>query len=239
MEGPIELPLDCDSVVGIDLGLCTLATLSDGSSVANPRFARRADRALRRAHRVLSRKGRGSANRRKARRRLARRYQRVANQRQDLVHQLTTAWVRRYAGVCVEDLSVKGLSRTRLARSVLDAAFGSIRRTLEWKCNRHRVYFRAVDRFAPTTKTCSACLAPAPELALGDRTWACRGCGVVHDRDLNASRNIKRLGYESFRSFESQHQIAAGHTEIENARGGSVSPPDRVATAIEARIPAQ
>ena len=119
--------------VGVDLGLKDLFVLSDGERVPAPRFARRADRRLRRAQKDLSRKKPGSRRREKAKRRVAKVHRKVSNQRSDFLHKLTTGLTRNYDLICVEDLSVKGLAKTKLSRSVLDAAFGEFVRQVEYK----------------------------------------------------------------------------------------------------------
>ncbi|MFF0170734.1 RNA-guided endonuclease InsQ/TnpB family protein [Streptomyces prasinus] len=194
--------------VGIDLGLSTYAVLSDGKTIDNPRFLRRAERKLRKAQQNLSRKAKGSANRAKARIRLARAHARVADARKDWCHQTASRLLRENQAVYLEDLAVSGLARTRLAKSVHDAAWGMFRRVLEEKAARHGRHVGAVSRWLPSSQTCSVCWVVDGKKPLRVRTWTCGGCGTVHDRDLNASRVI----------------LAAGQAERLNAPGGPVSP---------------
>jgi putative transposase len=202
--------------VGVDLGLKDLFVLSDGERVPAPRFARRAERRLGRVQKGLSRKKPGSRRREKAKRRVARVHRKVSNQRSDFLHKLTTDLTRKYDCICVEDLNTKGLAKTKLSRSVLDAAFGEFVRQVEYKATWSFKHSVRVGRFFPSTKLCSECGALNPNLRLVDRTWLCSSCGTQHDRDLNASRNILAEG---------MRVLAAGQTESQNARGEPVSLP--------------
>jgi putative transposase len=193
--------------VGIDLGLTTFAVLSNGKTIASPRFLRQAERRLKKAQRDLSRKETGSANRAKARVRVARAHARVADTRRDWAHKHSTAIIRENQAVYVEDLSITGLARTRLAKSVHDAGWGMFTRLLEGKAARYGRSFVRVDRWFPSTRLCSACGAVGDKKPLHVREWTCT-CGVTHDRDLNAAINI----------------LAAGRAERLNACGGTVSP---------------
>ena len=193
--------------IGIDLGLTHFAVLSDGRKIGNRRFLRRAERRLRKAQQALSRKAKGSNNRAKAVVKVARAHARVADARRDFAHQLSTRIVRENQAVMVEDLAVKGLARTRLAKSVHDAGWGQFTQMLTYKAARHGRTLVKVDRWFPSSKLCSACGAVAESMPLNVRSWACP-CGAVHDRDVNAAKNI----------------LAAGRAERLNACGGTVRP---------------
>jgi len=182
-----------DSEVGIDLGLTTFAVLSDGKTIDSPKFLRRAERTLRKAQQTLSRKRKGSANRAKARIAVARAHARVRDARSDWAHKHTTAIIRDNQAVYVEDLCVTGLARTWLAKSVHDAGWGLFTRLLEQKAARYGRTFGKVDRFFPSSRTCSACGVVDGPKPLHVRVWTCR-CGVTHDRDLNAAKNILAAG---------------------------------------------
>jgi putative transposase len=201
--------------VGVDLGLKELFVLSDGERVPAPRFARKAARKLRGAQKDLSRKQPGSRRREKAKRRVARVHRKVSNQRSDFLHKLTTDLTRVYDCVCVEDLSAKGLAKTKLSRSVLDAAFGEFVRQVQYKATWSFKRSMRVGRYFASTKICSECGTVNSKLTLSDRTWRC-GCGTQHDRDLNAAKNILAEG---------MRLVAAGQTETLNARGEPVSLP--------------
>jgi putative transposase len=179
--------------VGIDLGLTRFAVLSDGTTITSPKFLRRAERKLRTAQRNLSRKQRGSVNRAKARIRVARAHARVRDARLDWAHQHSMAIIRDNQAVYVEDLCVTGLARTRLAKSVHDAGWGLFTRLLAEKAARYGRTFGKIDRFFPSSQLCSTCGVVDGPKPLHVRAWTCR-CGTVHDRDLNAARNILAAG---------------------------------------------
>ena len=194
--------------VGVDLGIKTLATLSDGTIIPNPRALNTRLKALRKAQQALSRKTKGSARRRKAQERVARLHARVADVRADAINKATTMIARTYSTVCIEDLNVAGMVRNhRLAKAVSDAAFGEFRRQLEYKTARTGAALHVIDRWYPSSKTCSGCGRVKAKLSLSERVYRCDGCGLVMDRDLNAAVNIK---------------VAGSAPETINARGGTV-----------------
>ena len=182
-------------VVGVDLGVKSLATLSDGMVVPNPRALNAKLRTLRKAQQSLSRKVKGSARREKAKERVARLYARVADVRADAVHKATTMIASNYSVVCVEDLNVAGMVKNHhLARSVSDAALGEFRRQLEYKTERSGAVLHVVDRWYPSSKTCSNCGTVKAKLPLSERVFHCDACGLSIDRDLNATINIRVAG---------------------------------------------
>jgi len=222
-------PVNPENVVGMDAGLGDYLVLSNGAKpVAAPQFYRKAQKKLRRAQRVVSRRKPGSNRKATARNRVARVHQRTANQRQDFLHKQSTDLINRFDGICIEDLCIKGLAKTKLAKSFFDAAHGEFRRQLTYKAVWNRKRLIAVGRFYPSTKTCSACGAINDNLTLADRRWTCPVCGVVHDRDLNAAINLKGEGLRL---------LAVGHTDNPNARGVCVRPGASRATDAEPRIP--
>jgi putative transposase len=204
--------------VGVDVGLKSLAVCSTGETVANPRWYRTQTRKLRRAQKALSRKLRGSRNRGRAHLVVARLHQKIKNQRADFLHKLSTELVRHHDLVSIEDLSIRGLAKTKLAKSVLDAGWGMFRDMLEYKADRNDTHVVAIGRFFASSKTCGACGRVNADLTLADRVWTC-ACGVRHDRDLNAARNID---HEGLRLVELR--VAAGDAETQNACGDPVSP---------------
>ncbi|HEX5495000.1 MAG TPA: RNA-guided endonuclease TnpB family protein [Mycobacteriales bacterium] len=206
-------PVDAD--VGIDLGLKHFAVLSNGRKVDNARYLRNAERRLRRAQQTLCRKAKGSANRAKARIRVARLHARVRDTRRDFHHKLSTTLIRENQAVYVEDLAVAGLARTRLAKSVHDAGWAGFLGMLEYKAVRHGRTFTRISRWFPSSKQCSHCHTVVDSLPLTIREWTCPGCGTVHDRDLNASTTIRAEG---------RRIVAAGRAETKNACGGTVRP---------------
>jgi|SRR6266566_818563 putative transposase len=181
-----------EPVIGIDLGLSHFAVLSNGRKIASPRFLRRAEKKLRRAQRSLSRKQEGSRNQKRARGRVARVHAQVTDARREFHHQLSTALIRENQAVAVEDLAVKGLGRTHMAKSIYDAGWSAFVRMLEYKAQRYERSFYRIGRFEPTTQVCSSCGAKDGPKGLGIRTWQCRRCGVWLDRDINAAVNVAR-----------------------------------------------
>jgi len=179
-------------VLGIDLGLTHFAVLSDGRKIASPQFLRRAEKKLKRRQRDLSRKQKGSRNRDKARVKVARAHARVADARRDFHHQLSTALIRENQAVAVEDLAVKALGRTRLAKSVYDAGWASFVHMLEYKARLHSRRFHRIGRFEPTSQVCSMCGIKDGSKPLHVRIWRCAGCGAWLDRDVNAAVNVAK-----------------------------------------------
>ncbi|MFD6415322.1 RNA-guided endonuclease InsQ/TnpB family protein [Streptomyces sp. NPDC060194] len=178
--------------VGIDLGLGHFAVLSDGTKVDSPRFLRRAEKSLKKAQCALSRKEKGSSNRNKARIKVARAHARVADARREFHHRLSTKLIRENQAVAVEDLAVKGLARTRLAKSVHDAGWSAFVTMLEYKAARYGRTFIRIGRFEPTSQVCSRCGVKDGPKPLNVRVWTCSACGAVLDRDINAAVNVAK-----------------------------------------------
>lgn len=188
---PEYLP-ETDSLVGVDLGLGHFAVLSNGTKIDSPRFLRRAEKRLKRTQRALSRKEKGSGNREKARLRVARAHARVADARREFHHQLSTKLISDNQAVAVEDLAVKGLARTRLAKSVHDAGWSVFVAMLEYKAAKNGRAFHRIGRFEPTSQVCSACGVKDGPKPLHVRVRTCGGCGTVLDRDINAAVNVAK-----------------------------------------------
>ncbi|WP_149824073.1 RNA-guided endonuclease InsQ/TnpB family protein [Streptomyces tailanensis] len=191
---------ETDRITGIDLGLTLpqtpsggtpIAVLSDGTKIDSPRFLRRAEKKLKKAQKELSRKQKGSKNRAKARLKVARAHAKVADARREFHHQLSTKLISENQGIAVEDLSVSGLARTKLAKSVHDAGWASFVNMLEYKAARYGRTLVRIGRFTPTSQTCSTCGAVDGPKPLNVREWTCTACGTVHDRDTNAAINVK------------------------------------------------
>ena len=179
------------SAVGVDLGIKTLATLSDGATFSNPRAAKHAQKRLRRLERQKSRRKKGSKNRQKTCRKLAKQHARAAYIRRDAAHKLTSHLVKNHALVAIEDLHVSGMLKNhKLAQAVSDSNFGEIRRQLTYKATIYGTHLVVIDRFYSSSKTCSGCGYIKDELALQERTYTCESCGMVLDRDVNAARNL-------------------------------------------------
>lgn len=182
------------AAVGLDAGITSLVTLSTGEKVTNPRHERRDRTRLVKAQRELSRKAKGSNNRAKARAKVARVHARVADRRRDFLHKLSTRLVRENQTVVIEDLTVRNLLKSgNLARAISDAAWTDLRMMLEYKCAWYGRELIVIDRWFPSSKMCGNCGTVAPKLPLNVREWRC-DCGTVHDRDMNAARNILAAG---------------------------------------------
>jgi putative transposase len=195
VEEAIEQHLDTGAAVGIDAGITSLVTLSTGEKIVNPRHERRDRARLAKAQRKLSRKQKGSANREKAQRKLARVHARIADRRHDFLHKLSTRLVRENQAVVIEDLSVRNMVRNHsLARAISDAAWGDLRSMLEYKCDWYGRELVVIDRWYPSSKTCSGCGHLTARMPLGVREWNCGNCGARHDRDVNAAKNILAAG---------------------------------------------
>ncbi|MFF2352226.1 RNA-guided endonuclease InsQ/TnpB family protein [Kitasatospora sp. NPDC058115] len=178
--------------VGIDLGLTHFVVLSNGTKIDSPKALRRAEKKLKRAQQALSRKAKGSKNREKARAKVARAHARVADQRREFHHQLSTRLVRENQAIAMEDLAVKGLARTRMAKSIHDAGWSAFVAMLEYKATRYGRAFLRIGRFEPTSQVCSHCGVKDGAKPLHVREWMCRACGTVLDRDVNAAVNVAK-----------------------------------------------
>lgn len=194
--------------VGIDLGVKTLATLSDGTIVPNPHSLAADEQRLKRAQKALSRKTKGSKRRAKARERVARIHARIANRRSDALNKLTTRLAQTYSDICIEDLNIAGMVKNHhLAKAVQNASFYELRHQLEYKTAKTGARLHVIDRWYPSSKTCSNCGSVKAKLSLTERTYTCGNCGLTIDRDLNAAINI---------------MVAGSAPETLNAHGGTV-----------------
>jgi putative transposase len=186
------------AVGGVDLGIKALATLSDGTVIEGPKALRKTLKTLRRRSRAHSRKAKGSANRRKSARKLARLHARIANVRQDALHKATTEIVRRFTVIGIEDLNVRGMMANHcLALAIADIGAFEFRRQIEYKAPMNNARVAVANRWFPSSRLCSDCGHLHAGLTLADREWICDGCGVVHDRDGNASLNLKNFAASS------------------------------------------
>lgn len=183
--------------VGIDLGLKSFATLSDGVVIDNIKFFREKQSEIAKIQRHLSRKNKGSNRHRKNKIKIARLYNKIANRRNNFLHNVTTSLVNNYDVICIEDLNVSGmLSNHKLAKAISDTSFSMFRSMLEYKCNWYGKELVVIDRFYPSSKTCSKCGWKKEDLTLSDRVFKCENCGIEIDRDLNAAINIQRVGVD-------------------------------------------
>ncbi|MDH6281466.1 RNA-guided endonuclease InsQ/TnpB family protein [Prescottella agglutinans] len=196
--------------VGVDLGVEDFAVLSNGERIGNPHHMTRHERGVRRHQKRLARMQKGSNNRAKQREKLARKHSRIRDARRDFLHKTSTALVKRYDTIAVEDLNVSGMIRNRrLAKSISESGWAEFRSMIAYKAERAGRQLVVIDRWYPSSKTCSVCKHVLATLPLGTRHWTCPSCGTWHDRDHNAAKNIL---------------VAAGLAETQNACGGDVRP---------------
>jgi putative transposase len=179
----------------VDLGVKDFAVTSDGEKIAGARRLAKRERNLARYQRRMARKQPGSNNRAKAKAKVARAYRKVAASRADFLHKTSTRLVRDHDVIVIEDLAVKNVVRNRrLAKAISDCGWGEFRRQLEYKAAKYGRHLIVIDRWYPSSKTCSACGHLLAELSLSTRAWCCPACRTLHDRDINAAKNILAAG---------------------------------------------
>lgn len=184
--------------VGVELGVSTLATLSTGEAIAGPKAHKALLSRLQRLSRSLSRKVKGSENRKKAKAKLARLHARISNIRSDSLHQLTSDLTSKFSLIDIEDLNVRGMMKNRhLSRAIADMGFFEFRRQLEYKTARRGGIVAVADRWYPSSKTCSCCGHKLTVLLLSMRNWTCPTCNAHHDRDVNAAINLRNMAVSS------------------------------------------
>jgi putative transposase len=194
-EATIEILTLSDKEVGIDLGLKKFAILSNDEVIENPKYYVKAQKKLARLQRAHSKKKKGSKNREKARLKLARQHEKVANQRQDFQHKLSKKLVNENQVISMEDLRIKNMVKNhKLAKAISDASWGDFQRMVEYKSTWYGRAFVKVDSFYPSSKLCNKCGTKNAMLTLSDREWQCPVCRTIHDRDKNAARNILAEG---------------------------------------------
>jgi len=221
IEQPKLLPVT-DKFVGIDLGLHDLVVCSDGTRVEAPRHFRKSEQTLAKRQRVFSRTQKGSNGHEKARLKVAKCHQKIKNQRKDFLQKLSTKLIHENQVICLEDLSVKGIERNKnLAKSVSDASFAKFVFMLEYKAEWYGRKIVKIDRFYPSTQLCSGCGYKNESVkglrGLHVREWTCPECGEVHDRDLNASRNILKEGLRTLNLRNAGDSEFTAHHTYENS----------------------
>lgn len=204
IEDGVEAPVPMrtvDTVLGVDMGLTHLAIDSEGNKIANPRFLKRAATNLRRKQKALSRCQKGSKGRAKARLKLAKAHERLANARADFQHNLSRQLIDENQAVAVETLKVKNLLKNRkLAKHIADASWFGLIQKLEYKAKAQGKYLVKVDQWFASSKTCSCCAHKVDSLPLKVRNWSCPVCHTEHDRDINAAINIRQQGVIKLRA---------------------------------------
>ena len=191
VEVEIAEPVYQGGQIGLDLGLSAFTAFSNGQKVGNPRYLICAEKRLRRLQKRLSRHKLGSAGWERQRQKVARQYEKVANQRKDFQHKLSRVVVRHYRLIAIEDLNIKGMvGNRRLAKHISDAGWGQFVRMLAYKGEWYGCKLVRIDRWYPSSKTCSVCKSEMEAMPLNVRNWECPVCGILHDRDINAAKNI-------------------------------------------------
>lgn len=200
---PQKVPIDEAAAIGIDLGLKNIATMSDGTSIENPKYLSEQISRMRIEQRKLSRRFKKGEKEQskgwyKQKMIVAKLFEKITNKRKDFLHKTSTAIIKRFGTVCVEDLNIKGmLQNGSLSKAISDVSWYDFIRMLEYKAEWNGKNLIRIGRFAASSKLCSNCGHTFKELTLSDRTWICENCGAYHDRDLNAAINIKKLGLEA------------------------------------------
>jgi putative transposase len=220
VEHEQTVPANSGPVVGVDLGVKALATLSDGSAIPNPKPLKRRLKKLKRLHRAVTRKPKGSNNRKKAARTLGNEYRRVSNQRADTLRQVTTRLAKTKSVIVIEDLHVAGMLKNHhLAQAIADVGFAEFRRQLLYKAEWYGSQVILASRWEPSSKTCSACGWYDADLELVDRVFHCQnaGCGQIIDRDLNAAINLAKLAGSSPESRNACGVGSSGRGETAHA----------------------
>jgi putative transposase len=193
-----KVALDEKRAIGIDLGLLVFATVSNGLVIPNPKYLAKELKKLRYYQKAYSRTKKGSKNREKIRIKLAKQHERVKNRRNDFLQKLTTMLVKNHDLIALENLSIQGMMKNRrLARAIADVGWYRFRSYLQYKCQWYGKHLVIIDKFEPTSKTCSSCKAKQ-DMPLSERLYVCHSCGMKMDRDLNASLNIRAAGISAF-----------------------------------------
>jgi putative transposase len=185
-----------DKVVGLDMGIASYLTDSEGNHVENPKWLKESQSDLRRKQRRLSRRVKGSKRRAKARILVAKAHEKVSNQRLDFQHKLANQYIKNYGTIVIEDLGIQNMVQNHhLAKSISDCAWGQFFQLLKYKAEEAGREIIESYRFKPTSKACSNCGAINKKLKLSDRQWVCQECGTLHERDENAAKNIRQSGF--------------------------------------------
>jgi len=207
------------SSIGIDVGIKSFLVDSEGNKVDNPKYFRQSEKLLRRRQRRLCRRVKGSNSRRQARVLVAKAHEKVKNQRNDFLHKVANQYISRYDTIFIEDLNINGMVRNHhLSKSIADSSWGKFFELLTWKAEEATREVIKMPRFEPSSKTCSECGAINQELKLSDRQWVCKSCGVLHDRDYNAAKNINRVG-QTLQAITKEDALCVACESLDFSRG--------------------
>jgi putative transposase len=197
-ESPAKASIAASTTIGIDLGIKSFAVTSNGEVFDNPKFLRAEMVRLKILQRRASRKKKGSSNRRKSNLRVALLHEKISNQRKDFLQKLSTKLIRNNQTICLEDLSVSNMVKNHsLAQSISDCSWSEFVRMIQYKADWYGNNVIKIGRFEPSSKNCSDCGSKNELLTIADREWLCANCGTLHDRDLNAAKNIKAFGLKN------------------------------------------
>ena len=219
IEDPEPKPVDPETTIGLDMGIKSFAVVSNGEVFENPKFLRKSESKLKLLGRQHSRKQKDGKNRERARRRLARQHEKVANQRRDFLNKASSriADESQVGTICIEDLNVEGMLKNHcLAKSIQDCGWGEFFGMLKYKCRWRGIRLVKIGRFEPSSRLCP-CGFKNDKLTLADREWTCPRCGRFHDRDLLAANNVRRFGLVSL--------MSPSHEKEETAVGTTVAKP--------------
>jgi putative transposase len=224
------LPRNARSV-GIDLGIKHFAINSNGVKTASPQFLRKSEKKLASAQRKLSKKVKGSSNYKKQKLKVAKIHEKIANQRKDFIHKLSRKIVDDNQVICIETLKVKNMVRnSRLSKSIYDAGWGMFVSQLKYKSLWAGRSLRLIDQWAPSSKMCSECGFINESMSLDVREWICESCSKHHDRDINAARNILKIGWDT-PEYKPVEKLTSGLFQKKQAKVGSVKQEPKVSTA--------
>ena len=196
-ETPEKEPFGYDSTIGLDVGITDFVTMSDGTKINNPKFLIGSIQRLKVLQRRVSKKKKGSKNRDKAKYQVAKQHEKITYQRKDFLHKVSSKAVSDNQAIAIETLNVTGMMKNHcLAQAIGDVSWSEFFRQLEYKCEWYGKTLLRIGQFEPSSKICSVCGSINDDLKLSDREWTCAGCGTLHDRDVNASINIKKFALQ-------------------------------------------
>ena len=217
-EKPFKPKITEEKSVGIDLGIKDFLVTSEGEVIDNPKFLRNSIDRLKVLQRRASKKQKGSSNRKKANKRVAMLHEKITNQRQDFLHKTSTKLIRENQTICLENLGISNMIKNhKLAQAISDVSWGEFNRMIEYKAEWYGVNILRIGRFVPSSKTCE-CGVINKDLKLSDRVWTCKSCEATHDRDVLASRNIKKFALKNYSGVERTVEPVEMSTLVESTK---------------------